>query len=60
MLLIFVLSQYYVRVLRISILFLKKAAMLKRSAELLEEELNEAKASAEEAKAKEAKWKAAK
>ena len=42
------------------ILFLKKAAMLKRSAELLEEELNEAKASAEEAKAKEAKWKAAK
>ena len=34
--------------------------MLKRSAELLEEELGEAKAAAEEAKANETKWKAAK
>ena len=34
--------------------------MLKRSVELLEEELGEAKASTEEAKANEAKWKMAK
>jgi hypothetical protein len=34
--------------------------LLKRSAELLEDELGEAKAAAEEAKASEEKWKAAK
>ena len=34
--------------------------MLKRSAELLEEELGEAKTATEEAKAREEKWKSAK
>ena len=38
----------------------QKAAMSKRSAELIEEELGEAQAIAEEAKAREAKWKSAK
>ena len=57
-------QEYSLVILRVyvylSILPVQKSAMLKRTGELLEEELGEAKAAAKEAKANEAKWKTAK